>query len=196
MTKVSSLLCAFFLACGDPDDALVSEEGEANAQATAVFETQLSERASVDAKTTEVPFARALEDCYAETLARGRRVEVHTIGRYLALGDTMMAVRVAIPSAPTLARCIEEAVSQSVPPGASEAPDALASGSFAIDLGGPPPPVQIADIARQYEAHRKGMAALMREVVALGLLPQDHPLVQEALQEEGAHGAQRSTPDQ
>ncbi len=126
-----------------------------------------------------VPFQRAMDDCYAESV--DTELEVHTVGRYLALGDRMMAVRVAIPRAPALARCIEEAVMQAAPPGWEQAPDALGCGSFAIDLGGPPPTARISDIARQYEEHQRGMAALMREVVERGLLPADHHMVREAL---------------
>jgi hypothetical protein len=154
--------------------------------APADFEEQLIERialspASGDSLAAEdgAPFQRAMDDCYAQSARPG--FEVHTVGRYLALGDTMMAVRVSIPRAPALACCIEDAVMQAAPPGWEQAPDALGCGSFAIDLGGPPPPARVSDIARQYEEHQRGMAGLMREVVERGLLPADHPLVREAL---------------
>ena len=125
------------------------------------------------------PFQHAMEQCYGQDTSSEE--EVHTVGRYLALGDRMMAVRVDIPRAPALARCIEDAVMRAAPPGWEQDPDALGCGSFAIDLGGPPPAARPGDIGRQYEAHQRGMAALMREVVQRGLLPSDHHLVREAL---------------
>jgi hypothetical protein len=175
MTRAFVLLCACLLACGEPGEAISSD------QLGALDAALLSEPATAEDIAADLPFERVMRDCYAEALARAPSLEVHAMGRYLALGDTMMAVRVTIPKAPRLARCIEDAVSQSVPPGAAEAPDALGAGSFAIDLGGPPAPVQFADIERQYEEHQKGTAALMREVVTRGVLPADHPLVREAL---------------
>jgi hypothetical protein len=62
------------------------------------------------------------------------------------------------------------------------------NGSFAIDLGGPAKTAPLGDVARQYEEHVKGMAALMRDVVERGLLPAEHHLVREALAAERALG--------
>jgi hypothetical protein len=174
MTKACVLLCALAVACGNPDDALVSDDA---------IEGQLSElvRATVDDAATTAPFEAVSQDCYANTSASTAAREVHAIGRYLALGETMMLVRVSIPEAPELAQCIEAAVMHEAPPGWSQAPDALLNGSFAIDLGGPAKAVEVSDLARQYDEHVQGMAALMREVVERGLLPADHRLVTEAL---------------
>jgi hypothetical protein len=184
MTKASVLLCAFLIACGNPDDILAIDDSDASDQDPQALEGQLSQlvRDAIDddPATSRVPFERAMQDCYVEARARGP-LEVHTMGRYLALGDTMMLVRVTIPKAPELARCIEDAVMHEAPPGWARAPDSLASGSFAIDLGGPARDVRLDDIAQQYDEHVKGMAALMREVVERGLLPADHRLVHEAL---------------
>jgi hypothetical protein len=189
MTKASVLLCALLLACGNPDAPLGSADPEASEQDAQALEARRSESAldAVDDNTTpaEVPFERATRDCYAQAPAPGPR-EVHTLGRYLALGDTMLLVRVTIPQAPELVRCIEHAVAHESPPGWSQAPDALVSGSFAIDLGGPAKPVAWDDIPDQYEAHIQGMAALMRDVVERGILPADHRLVREALAAERA----------
>lgn len=189
MFKAAVSLLALLVACGNPDDALEFDQPGAS-------ERELSElvRGAIDdaASTDNAPFTSALQTCYEEASARAP-VEAHTIGRYLALGDTMMLVRVELPEAPELASCIEDAVMQEAPPGWSRAPDSLASGSFAIDLGGPAKALQLDDIAQQYDEHVAGMAALMHEVVERGLLPGDHRLVREALaaQAEIAQRAER-----
>lgn len=167
--RVSAALAAFGCGEGAEDEAL---EGQLMEQ-IALSPDSVAGLSAEDG----APFQRAMEECHEQSAGP----EVHTVGRYLALGDRMMAVRVVIPRAPALARCIEDAVMQAAPPGWEQAPAALGSGSFAIDLGGSPPPTRIGDIARQYEEHQRGMAALMREVVERGLLPADHPLVREAL---------------
>jgi hypothetical protein len=165
----------FAFGCGD-----VSEDAPEDFEELLIERIALSPDSGEDLAAADgAPFQRAMDECYAESARPG--LEVHTVGRYLALGDTMMAVRVSIPRAPALARCIEEAVMQAAPPGWEQAPDALGCGSFAIDLGGAPPPARVSDIARQYDEHQRGMAALMREVVERGLLPADHALVREAL---------------
>ena len=175
--RAAALLAAAFLFVGCADVA---------GDVPGALEEQLIESLAHSADGGELaedgpPFQRIMEECYAQSALDS---EVHTVGRYLALGDRMMLVRVSMPRAPELARCIEDAVTQVAPPGWEQDPDALGCGSFAIDLGGPPPAVHVTDIARQYEQHQRGMAALMREVVQRGLLPADHRLVREALAED------------
>jgi hypothetical protein len=176
MTKARFLLCVLLFGCGDAS-------GDSSQEEVALFEARLLAQATNDAgdeaSSIEAPFERVMQECYAQ--AAGSRTEVHTVGRYLARADAMQVVRVSIPGAPRLARCIEEAVMREVPPGWTEAPDSWACGSFAIDLGGPAPRAQLADIARQLEEHEQGVAALLREGVERGVLPADHPLVQELL---------------
>lgn len=174
--RAAVLLLSTVLAVGCGD---IADDAPAELEAQLLEQSAHSSDGGESAPQQGTPFQRVMEECYAESAASPG--EVHTVGRYLALGDRMMAVRVIIPRAPALARCIEDAVMESAPPGWEQAPDALGCGSFAIDLGGPPPPARIGDIARQYEDHQRGMAALMREVVERGLLPADHRLVREAL---------------
>lgn len=180
MTKANLLLCALLATCAQAcgDSETLDDGADSRLLADAVWSVART------TSPTEPPFLSAMRACYAEAAATDPELSVHTVGRYLALGDRMMAVRVSIPTAPLLARCIEDTVMDDVPPGSAHAPDALACGSFAIDLGGPPPPLQAGDIERQYQEHEQGMQALMREVVTRGLLPADHPLVREVLRNE------------
>jgi hypothetical protein len=183
MTKAPVFFCLVLLACAEDSEPATPAESAEHLLASAALDAARAQ--DDEASPPEPPYASVLQACYAQLPGRESPREVHAMGRYLALGERMMVVRVTIPEAPQLARCIENAVKQSAPPGWQQAPDRLVCGSFAIDLGGAPPRAQPGDIERQYEEHERGMAALMRETLALGVLPADHPLVQELLTRAG-----------
>lgn len=160
--------------CGNPesepsDSALLLEAELDSAQATA-------------ANSDAAPYAEVLRRCFAETAKDEPGVEVHAIGQYLALGDAMLAVHVPIPEASNLAHCIEAAVADEAPPGAPNPGNAFSSGSFAIDLGGPPQPLRPGDFERHFDAHQRGLEHMVRDVVARGALPADHFFVREVLE--------------
>ena len=179
LLRVTLLLWVWMVACADTSPEAPDE--------LAQLEAQLEELARADADADAdslkavptVPYARAMDACYARSRSQA---EVHAVGQYLALGDTMLAVRVSIPEAPRLARCIEDAVADDVPPGPPGADNQFASGSFAIDLGGAPEPLRPGDIERHFAAHQAGLRAMIREVVARGVLPADHFFVREVLE--------------
>jgi hypothetical protein len=171
------VLCVWMVACAEPERDAAWE--------IAQFEPDLQDATDADAESAapssaEPPYTRLTQQCYARAASQA---EIHAIGQYLALGDTMLAVRVSIPEAPRLARCIEEAVADEVPPGPPSAANQFASGSFAIDLGGPPRPLQPGDIERHFDAHQAGLEAMMRDLLARGVLPRDHFFVREVLGE-------------
>jgi hypothetical protein len=171
------VLCAWMVACAEPERDAAWEIAQLEPDLQQATDAELESAAS----NAELPYTRLMQQCYARAASQK---EVHAIGQYLALGDTMLAVRVAIPEAPRLARCIEEAVADEVPPGPASAPNQFASGSFAIDLGGPPRPLQPGDIERHFDAHQAGLEAMMRDLVAGGVLPRDHFFVREVLAEQ------------
>jgi hypothetical protein len=173
-------------ACADPESD--GDVSQLEAELERVARADAAQALADEEVPSEVPYQALMRDCFARAgqpgAARGRSAprEAHTIGQYLALGDTMLAVYVPLPDAPELARCIEEAVADEAPPGPPSAPNAFASGSFAVDLGGPPPAVSTDDIARHLDAHRAGLQQLVRQVVARGVLPADHFFVREVLE--------------
>ena len=167
-------------ACAGDDPALGTSEVELALERLALADAGESDSNEID--SAGVPYDTLMRVCHERAQARGGPHEVHGIGQYLALGDTMLAVHVPLPDAPELARCIEEAVADEPPPGPPGAPNAFASGSFAIDLGGPPPPFTPGDVERHLDAHRAGLEQLVRQVVARGVLPADHFFVREVLE--------------
>lgn len=132
----------------------------------------------------------AVRECVEAAREREPSLEAHGMAQYVARGNRVLGVVVSLPQAAELAACLERLPSRPVflhapdantPDAAAGSVNSVATGGFAVDVGGPRPPAVPTDFEHFLAERRSELRGLVNRLVRSGRLVASDPMIREIL---------------